>query len=218
MCSYFQSKSERHANFKYMGRTTKRSAKTTSRNDHDAVSSHLPDRVVSERIIYLSGEVNEHSISQVIAGVVVLANQDNRLPITLFVSTYGGSVDEMFSLYDVIKHVSCPIHTIGLGKVMSAGVLLLASGKKGCRMVGSSARLMIHPISGVSEGNFFQLKNELAETERQQKMMEEMLLRETKMSRQKLQEIMKSGYDHYITAQEAVKLGIVDVIIEPKEK
>lgn len=202
-----------------MGRTTKVAKKTIAkRNDMESSGGHMPDKVISDRIIYLSGEVNEHSIAQVIAGIVMLANQDNRLPITLFVSTYGGSVDEMFSLYDVIKHVSCPIHTIGLGKVMSAGVLLLASGKKGCRMVGSSARLMIHPISGASDGNFFQLRNELAETERMQNTMEEMLLRETKMSRQKLQEIMKSGYDHYITAQEALKLGIVDVIIEPKEK
>jgi ATP-dependent Clp protease protease subunit len=115
-----------------MGREAK-SKKNNSKsvNDYEHASgNHMPDKVIPERIIYLSGEVNEHSIAQVIAGIVILANQDNRAPITLLVSTYGGSVDEMFSLYDVIKHVSCPIHTIGLGKVMSAGVLLLASGKK----------------------------------------------------------------------------------------
>ncbi len=181
------------------------------------MSQQLAERVIPERIIYLSGEVNEHSIAQVIAGIVILTNQDPHAPITLLVSTYGGSVDEMFSLYDVIKHVSCPIHTVGLGKIMSAGVLILASGKKGCRTIGQSARVMIHSITAGSEGTPFQLKNDLRETERQQKLMEDMLLRETKMTRAKLSQIMKSGVDSYLSAQEALKLGIVDAIIEPKE-
>lgn len=179
--------------------------------------NQLSDKVSSERIIYLSGEVNEHSIAQAIAGIVVMTNHDPRSPITLMVSTYGGSVDEMFSLYDVIKHVSCPIHTVGLGKIMSAGVLILASGKKGRRMIGQSARVMIHPISLGNTGTIFQMKNDLHESERQQKLMENMLLSETNITRTQLTEIMKSGCDRYFTAQEALKLGIVDAIIKPKE-
>jgi ATP-dependent Clp protease protease subunit len=201
-----------------MGRQARSTNKTVSANDDHPMSQQLAERVIPERIIYLSGEVNEHSIAQVIAGIVVLANQDAHAPITLLISTYGGSVDEMFSLYDVMNHVSCPIHTVGLGKIMSAGVLLLASGKKGCRTIGQSARIMIHSLSGGFEGTPFQMKNDLREAERQQKMMEDMLLRETKMSRTKLTQIMKSGIDSYINAQEALKLGIVDAIIEPKEK
>jgi ATP-dependent Clp protease protease subunit len=199
-----------------MGREA-RSKKPRALGEEHPVSQQLAERIIPERIIYLSGEVNEHSIAQVIAGIVILTNQDAHAPITLLVSTYGGSVDEMFSLYDVIKHVSCPIHTVGLGKIMSAGVLILASGKKGCRTIGQSARVMIHSISAASEGTPFQLKNDMLEAERQQKLMEDMLLRETKMSRAKLTQIMKSGMDSYLTAQEALKLGIVDAIIEPKE-
>ena len=200
-----------------MGREARSSKRTSSSADDHPMSQSLTERVIPERIIYLSGEVNEHSIAQVIAGIVILANQDAYAPITLLVSTYGGSVDEMFSLYDVIKHVSCPIHTVGLGKIMSAGVLILASGKKGCRTIGQSARVMIHSITAGSEGTPFQLKNDLRETERQQKLMEDMLLRETKLTRAKLSQIMKTGFDSYLTAQEALKLGIVDAIIEPKE-
>ncbi len=199
-----------------MGREA-RPKKSLALGEEHPISQQLAERIIPERIIYLSGEVNEHSIAQVIAGIVILTNQDAHAPITLLVSTYGGSVDEMFSLYDVIKHVSCPIHTVGLGKIMSAGVLILASGKKGCRTIGQSARVMIHSISAVSEGTPFQLKNELREAERQQQLMEDMLLRETKLTRAKLTQIMKSGTDSYLTAQEALKLGIVDAIIEPKE-
>lgn len=200
-----------------MGREARSTKKVCAASDDYSIPHQLAERVIPERIIYLSGEVNEHSIAQVIAGIVILANQDAYAPITLLISTYGGSVDEMFSLYDVIKHVSCPIHTVGLGKVMSAGVLILASGKKGCRTIGQSARVMIHSVSAGSEGTPFQIKNELVEVERQQKFMEDLLLRETKISRSKLNQMMNSGTNIYLNAQEALKLGIVDAIIEPKE-
>src|SRR4051812_38599097 len=88
----------------------------------------LPSLQSNDRIVYLSGEVNEHTIANVIVQLLSMANQSNK-PIHLVVSTYGGSVDEMFSLYDAIKFLPCPVHTIGLGKIMSAGVLLLASGQ-----------------------------------------------------------------------------------------
>jgi ATP-dependent Clp protease protease subunit len=200
-----------------MGREARTVKKTSSYYEDHPVSQQLSERVIPERIIYLTGEVNEHSIAQVIAGIVILANQDAHAPITLLVSTYGGSVDEMFSLYDVIKHVSCPIHTVGLGKIMSAGVLILACGKKGHRTIGKSARVMIHSVSAGCDGTIFKMKNELKEVERQQELMEEMLLKETKITRTKLNQIMKNGVDYYLTAQEALKLGIVDTIIEPKE-
>lgn len=200
-----------------MGREARSTKRTLSVSDDHPISHQLAERIIPERIIYLSGEVNEHTIAQVIAGIVILTNQDAYTPITLLISTYGGSVDEMFSLYDVIKHVSCPIHTVGLGKIMSAGVLLLASGKKGCRTIGESARVMIHAVSAGSEGTTFQIRNELEEVERQQKFMEDLLLRETKISRAKLTQMMKSGSNFYLNAQEALKLGIVDAIIKPKE-
>ena len=173
---------------------------------------------LSERIVYLAGEVNEQSIAHVTATIIALANQDKTSPIKLIVSTYGGSVDEMFSLYDVMKYVPCPVHTIAIGKVMSAGVLLVAAGSKGNRLIGKSTRIMVHPISAGMEGTVFTMENEMAETRRMQALMEELMLAETKMSKAQLQAIMKKGHDTYITAKEAVKLGIVDAIFEPREK
>ena len=83
-----------------------------------------------DRTILLHGGVNEETIAQVIAGLAHLAGINNE-EIRLVISTYGGSVHEMFALYDMIKYIKCPVRTIALGKVMSAGVLLLASGEKG---------------------------------------------------------------------------------------
>lgn len=170
------------------------------------------------RIVSLHGDVNEHTISMIIAQLLQLANVSKK-PIHLVVSTYGGSVDEMFSLYDTIKFLPCPVHTIALGKVMSAGVLLLASGEKGKRLIGKSARIMMHPVSGGAYGNIFEVLNETKEHTRLQSLMVETLAKETKMSKADIEKIMKAGHDYYITAEEAINLGIVDKIVgDTKQK
>jgi len=169
-----------------------------------------------DRLVVLHGEVNEHSISNVIVQLLHLANQNHR-PIHLVISTYGGSVDEMFSLYDTIKFLPCPVHTIALGKVMSAGVLLLASGVKGKRMIGSSARIMIHPISGGVLGNVFEAMNEMKEFERLQSLMVSALTNETKMKKEEIDKLMKAGHDFFLTPEQAIQMGIVDKIIGDKK-
>jgi len=173
---------------------------------------------LTERIVYLAGEVNEQSIAHVTATIIALANMDKVSPIKLIISTYGGSVDEMFSLYDIIKYIPCPVHTIALGKVMSAGVLLVAAGQKGNRLIGRSTRLMIHPMTAGQEGTVFQMKNELSEFARMQTLMEELLVSNTKMTKVQVASLMKKGHDTFLTAKEAVKLGIVDAIFETREK
>lgn len=166
----------------------------------------------SSRIIMMHGDVTEASVAQVIAHLLHLASVSNR-PINLVISTYGGSVDEMFSLYDTIKFLPCPVHTIALGKVMSAGVLLLATGQKGRRLIGKNARIMIHPMSGICHGNVFDIANEKEEMDRMQELMVECLSTETGMSKRAINKIMKKGQDHFLTPAQAMKLGIVDSIV-----
>lgn len=186
------------------------------KSDHDEldVAALLPHTKQGEdsRIVVLYGGVSEQSISAVIYQLIYLANQNHK-PIHLVVSTYGGSVDEMFSLYDTIKFLPCPVHTIALGKVMSAGVLLLASGVKGKRLIGSSARLMMHPISGGFYGNVFESMSETVEFKRLQDLMVSSLQKESGMNKEQIEKIMKSGHDFYVTPEEAIKLGIVDKVI-----
>lgn len=164
------------------------------------------------RIVYMAGDVDETSISQVIAHMLGLASMSDK-PIQFVISTYGGAVDEMFSLYDVMKFLPCPVQTIGLGKIMSAGVLLLASGEKGKRLLGKNSRIMIHPISGGARGNVFEQINEVEEMKRMQELMCKLLLKETKMPKAELDRIMKLGHDYYITPEQALKYGIVDKVI-----
>lgn len=166
----------------------------------------------SSRLVVLHGDVNEASISMVVAQMLHLASLNHK-PIHLVISTYGGSVDEMFTLYDTIKFLPCPVHTIALGKVMSAGVLLLASGAKGKRMIGRSARIMIHPVSSSSMGNVFEMMNDTKEYKRLQNQMVDAIVKETKSSKEEVQKIMLAGHDCYLLPDQAIKMGIVDKII-----
>ena len=168
------------------------------------------------RVVYLHSNVDENSISQVIATLIALANMNQESPIHLVVSTYGGAIDEMFALYDVIRMLPCPVRTIGVGKIMSAGVLLLASGEKGTRLIGETTRVMIHPVSNGAQGTVFEVANEATEGVRLQRLLVETLASETKMSVKKVESLMKLGYDRYVLPKEAIELGIVDKVMRTK--
>lgn len=168
----------------------------------------------SNRMVFLFGEITEDGISKAMGEIVSLANENSSEPITLIISTEGGSVDDMFSLYDMMKYISCPIHTVGMGKIFSAGVPILAAGVKGKRKIGKHAYIMIHAISDELTGDLFQIEKKLAVTKKSQKMMEDLFVRETKMSAEFVSSLMKEGSDFYFSSQEALELGIVDEIIE----
>jgi ATP-dependent Clp protease protease subunit len=202
-----------------MGRSIAKATKTPAGGKSNSIEELMmmqnPYQGADARLVVLHGEVNEQSICNVIVQLLQLANQNHK-PIHLVLSTYGGSVDEMFSLYDTIRLLPCPVHTIALGKVMSAGVLLLASGVKGKRMIGRSARIMIHPISGGIGGNVFEAMNEMKEFERLQELMSTALQNETTMKKDEIDSLMKAGHDCFLTPEQAIKMGIVDKIIGDK--
>ncbi len=138
-----------------------------------------------------------------------------KLPIDLYVSTYGGSVLEMFSVYDVMKLVrrENTIRTYGLGKVMSAGVLLLASGTRGHRYVGKNCRVMIHSAAAVASGPVFNMVNEMEEVARLQQQYVDCLAKRTNLTKSKIKKLISQRIDVYFSAEEAVKFGIADKII-----
>ena len=105
------------------------------------------------------------------------------------------------------------IHTIGMGKVMSAGVLLLAAGTKGKRKIGKYCRVMIHSVIGGSHGSLPNLANEMEAIQQIQKDYSEALITETNMSSKQLQDLLERKVNVYLSAQEAVDLGIADIII-----
>ena len=136
-------------------------------------------------------------------------------PIEVMISTYGGSAAEMFSIYDVMRCVrrDCELLTMGLGKVMSAGVLLLAAGTKGKRRIGKNCKVMIHSVIGGSAGAIHNLENEMEELRLTQQQYIDALIEETSMNKRYIKKLLGKKINIYLSAEEAVKLGIADEII-----
>ena len=169
------------------------------------------------RLVMLAGTVNQASIAAVIKNLFELEFKNPETPIHLVIDTYGGSVHSMFSLYNAMQAISSPVYTIGLGKIMSAGVLLLAAGEKGHRKIGQHATVMIHPVSSINYGNIFEMEHDIEETRRLQDLLVESLSDETNLSTKRLEKIMEKEKDQFFEADEVVKMGIADIIIEKNE-
>ena len=183
------------------------------------------------RLTGIYGDVTEDKCSEAIYGLYALHHTGKKMeledpedlesdiietyrPIDFIISTHGGQAAEMCSVYDAIRSIrdKTPVHTVGLGKVMSAGVLLLACGTKGKRKIGSSCRVMIHGVVAGQHGYISDMENEFSETKFIQKMYVKALARETNMDEKYIRRLMNKKKNVYIDAEEAVRLGIADII------
>jgi ATP-dependent Clp endopeptidase proteolytic subunit ClpP len=174
------------------------------------------------RVVGMFCDVQEDKVAEIIHAMLYL-NEINKLekkpdkkrPIDFYLSTYGGSADDMFALYDVMRVIrqETEIHTLGLGKVMSAGVLLLAGGTKGKRRIAKNCRVMIHSVAAGNHGNLQDLTNELEAISDLQKMYTNCLVAETNMTKSDIKEMLNRNVNVYLSAEEAVKFGIADIII-----
>lgn len=173
------------------------------------------------RLVGLFCDVNEEKIAEIIHNLLYFdalnkqAPKDSQEAITFYLSTYGGNADDMFAMYDLMRVVreTTEIETVGLGKVMSAGVLLLAAGTKGKRKIGKNCRVMIHAVMGGNHGSLHNMANEMEAIEQLQDMYCDALIRESKLTRVKLKKMLERKVNVYLSAEEAVELGIADEII-----
>jgi ATP-dependent Clp protease protease subunit len=177
------------------------------------------------RVVGLFGDVNEQSCAEVVQNLLVFSKQGeipknerkskySHLPIEFYLNTHGGSASDMFAIYDMMRAVkgSCEIHTIGMGKIMSAGVLLLAAGTKGKRKIGANARVMIHSVLGGTEGPLFNLENEFNEIKFVQERYTKALIKETHLTPRAMKDLLEKHVNIYLSAEEAVKYGIADEV------
>ena len=184
------------------------------------------------RMIGLYGEVTEENAAETTYSLMALKEMGKKEelsdpedsesekivtyePLDFIVSTWGGSAVDMFSIYDIMRMVrsDCDINTLGLGKVMSAGVLLLAAGTKGQRKIGKNCRVMLHGVQSGQHGNISDLENEMAEAKWTQERLVSCLTEETKMTKRYIKKLLAKRMNIYFTAEEAVELGIADEIV-----
>tara|TARA_R110000824_G_scaffold67377_8_gene174595 strand:+ start:35937 stop:36596 length:660 start_codon:yes stop_codon:yes gene_type:complete len=185
------------------------------------------------RMIGLFGDLVEEKVADTVQGLFALrelgaeetledpedANSPVKevtyRPIDFHISTWGGCARGMFAVYDTMRSVriDCDIVTYGLGKVMSAGVLLLAAGTKGKRKIGKNCRIMIHSVRADQWGAIHNLENEFEETKWLQEQHTDALVEETDMTKRHLKKLLDRKVNVYLNAKEAVEYGIADIIV-----
>jgi ATP-dependent Clp protease protease subunit len=185
-----------------------------------------PERSSKPRIVSLYGEIDEEQCAEVAFTLLALGEMGAEVEpeikggptgeaIKLLISTAGGSASDMLAVYDAIRMVkpACPVETIGLGKVMSAGVLLLAAGTRGRRRIGQNCRVMIHGVAAGAGGAIYSLENELEEIKHTQDQYIKLLAHETDMTVSYIRKLINRKLNVYLTASEAVELGIADEVV-----
>ena len=207
--------------------SNKKAEKTAPEQADEITTKNASD----PRIIGICGDLDEEKAGDLMYGIMSLLddgttytiknpnseNPDittNYEPFEFIISTLGGSAQEMFGLHDLMRAVreKCEIHTVGLGKVFSAGTLLLASGSKGHRKIGKNCRVMIHSVVSGNHGSIHSLENEMDEIRWVQDRYIEAMVQETNMSKSHLKKILNRKVNAYFTAEEAVELVIADTI------
>jgi len=183
------------------------------------------------RIIGICGDLDEEKAGDLMYGMLSLLEDGKTYtvknpesetpevsvscePFEFIISTLGGNAQEMFGIHDLMRAIreQCDISTVGLGKVFSAGTLLLASGTDGQRKIGKNCRVMIHGVIGGNHGPIHNLENEMEEIRWIQDRYIEAMVLETNMSKTHLKKILDRKVNAYFTAEEAVELGIADII------
>tara|TARA_R110000824_G_scaffold216308_3_gene402967 strand:- start:1172 stop:1831 length:660 start_codon:yes stop_codon:yes gene_type:complete len=186
---------------------------------------------VDNRLIALFGDIDEPKAGQLCYNLHILSSEVSLVPedpedlskglvasvdpIELMICSPGGNASEMFAIYDNMRLVreKCDIETFGVGKVMSAGVLLLAAGTKGKRRIGKNCRVMIHSVIGGVHGGFHSVENEMDEIRWVQSQYIKMLAAETDMSQAQLKKMLQRKVNVYLSAEEAVEKGIADIVV-----
>lgn len=173
---------------------------------------------MSLEVTYELLSMRESGLKKVLSDIPSDPNSEiieKYMPIEMVISTYGGSALDMFGICDMMRVIKedCPIITTGIGKVMSAGVLILASGTKGARRIGRNTRVMIHSVIGGTHGSMHNLENEIEEIRWIQDRYIDTLVKETDMTKRMVKKLLDKKVNIYLDAEQAVDYGIADIIV-----
>ena len=181
----------------------------TSRGER---SYDIFSRLLNERIIMLSDEVNDATASLVVAQLLYLEGQDPDKDIHLYINSPGGSISAGMAIYDTMQFIKCDVSTICIGMAASMGSFLLAAGAKGKRMTLPNSEIMIHQPMGGTKGQASDIKIQADHILFIRNRMNRLL---AEMTGQPLETIERdTDRDNWLTAEDAVKYGLVDKIID----
>ena len=173
-------------------------------------------RLLKDRIIFLSEDVNHVSASLVVAQLLFLESEDPDKEIYLYINSPGGSITDGMAIVDTINYIKCPVSTICIGMAASMGAVLLASGAKGKRLATPNAEILIHQplISGGLSGQTTEIKIHADHMVKTREKLNKLLSEKTGQDLATIER--DTERDNYMTAEEALKYGLIDEIIKER--
>ena len=186
---------------------------STSRGER---SYDIYSRLLKERIIFLGEEVNETTASLIVAQLLFLESEDPGKDIQLYINSPGGVVTAGMAIYDTMHYIKCDVSTICIGMAASMGAFLLAGGTKGKRMALPNAEIMIHQPSGGAQGQATDIQIVADKIIATKKKLNELLAQNTGQPLSVVE--VDTERDHYMSAAEAMEYGIIDQVIESRQR
>ena len=181
----------------------------TSRGER---SYDIFSRLLNDRIIFLSEEVNDTTASLVVAQLLYLEAQDPDKDIQFYINSPGGSVTAGMAIFDTMRYIKCDVATICVGMAASMGAFLLAAGTKGKRMALPNAEIMIHQPSAGTQGQITDMAIHMKRLETIKARMNQILAENTGKSVEEVTQACER--DNFMTSQDALEFGLVDRVLE----
>ena len=181
----------------------------TSRGER---SYDIFSRLLNDRIVMLSEEVNDTTASLIVAQLLYLEAQDPDKDIQFYINSPGGVITSGLAIYDTMQYIKCDVSTICIGMAASMGAFLLSAGTKGKRMALPNAEIMIHQPSGGAQGQATDIQIQARRIQQMKQKLNEILAANT--GRPLEQIAADTERDNFMTAREALEYGIIDKVID----
>ena len=179
-------------------------------------SYDIYSRLLNDRIVFLSDEVNDQTASLVVAQLLFLEAQDPDKDISLYINSPGGSITAGMAIYDTMNFIKCDVSTICIGMAASMGAFLLSSGAKGKRFALPNAEIMIHqPLLGGLQGQASDIKIHADHIIRVRERMNRIYSEQTGKPIEQIEQ--DTNRDHFLTADEACAYGLIDKVISKRD-
>lgn len=172
----------------------------------------LDDLLLENRIVFMIGEINYRMATEVIMKLLYLDNLKRGVEISLYINSPGGSVDDTMAIYDTMRFIGSPVATFCIGRAQSGGAIILAAGTKGRRHALPHAKVMLHQPWGGVTGQAEDIRIQAEEILRAKRTINEILSKHTGLTPDKIAE--ETERDKYMTAEEALKYGLIDDVLQ----
>lgn len=177
-------------------------------------SYDIYSRLLKDRIIFLSGEIDDVTANLIVAQMLFLEMEDPDKEINLYINSPGGSVTAGMAIYDTMQYLRCPVSTLCIGMAASMGAFLLTAGAKGMRRILPNAEVMIHQPLGGAQGQATDIAIHAEYILKIKKKLNTILSQRTGQPLEKVE--ADTERDHFLSAEEALAYGIVDEIVAPR--